>query len=112
MTAQHLHRARMDKPCIGCGKMLPLSYFYSSKTCADGLMTKCKNCVTNDATISYRTRSALSIKTQTRYAEQKPEGSALPRTPTNVGTYDGAELRPYTCRPGALDAYRLPSRGL
>ena len=25
------------------------------------------------------------------------------------GTYDGAELRPYIGRPGAMDAYSLPS---
>lgn len=27
------------------------------------------------------------------------------------GTYTGAELRPFTGRPGAMDAYTLPSRG-
>jgi hypothetical protein len=27
------------------------------------------------------------------------------------GTYDGAELRPYSGRTGAMDAYSLPSRG-
>jgi len=27
----------------------------------------------------------------------------------HAGTYDGAELRPYTGRPGAMDAYALPS---
>ena len=28
------------------------------------------------------------------------------------GQYNGAELRPYNGRPGAMDAYRLPSRGM
>ena len=36
------------------------------------------------------------------------------KTPANmidkmVGTYDGKELLPYTGRPGAMDAYKLPS---
>lgn len=26
--------------------------------------------------------------------------------------YDGKELRPFDARPGAMDAFRLPSRGL
>lgn len=33
---------------------------------------------------------------------------------TNAGSkglYDGRELRPFEGRPGAMDAYRLPSRG-
>lgn len=29
-----------------------------------------------------------------------------------TGRYDGAELRPFNGRPGAMDAYRLPSRGM
>ncbi len=36
---------------------------------------------------------------------------ATPRAHNGAGTtYDGAELRPYDGRPGAMDAYRLPSR--
>lgn len=31
---------------------------------------------------------------------------------SKVPPYDGAELRPYEGRPGAMDAFRLPSRGL
>lgn len=27
-------------------------------------------------------------------------------------TYTAPELRPYDCRPGAMDAFKLPSRGL
>jgi hypothetical protein len=27
-------------------------------------------------------------------------------------TYDGAELRPFEGRPGAMDAYKLPSKGI
>lgn len=39
-------------------------------------------------------------------------------TPTRIcnssssGTYDGAELRPYEGRPGAMVAFGLPSRGM
>ena len=29
---------------------------------------------------------------------------------TTSGKYNGAELQPFTGRPGALDAYKLPSR--
>lgn len=29
---------------------------------------------------------------------------------TTKSTYDGAELRPYVGRPGAMDAFALPSR--
>lgn len=39
-----------------------------------------------------------------------PEGHRI----TNAGSkglYDGRELRPFDGRPGAMDAYRLPSRG-
>jgi len=36
------------------------------------------------------------------------------KTPANMidkmkGTYDGKELLPYTGRPGAMDAFKLPS---
>lgn len=30
----------------------------------------------------------------------------------NRETYDGAELKPFTGRPGAMDAFKLPSRGI
>jgi len=39
--------------------------------------------------------------------------SIKPTPPTMIdkmkGTYDGKELLPYTGRPGAMDAYKLPS---
>lgn len=39
--------------------------------------------------------------------------SIKPTPPTMIdkmkGIYDGKELRPYTGRPGAMDAYKLPS---
>lgn len=42
-------------------------------------------------------------------------GAALPAPPNRIdrmtGTYDGAELYAPPSRPGAMDAYRLPSRG-
>ncbi len=39
-------------------------------------------------------------------------GSAVaqPRTTRCTGTYNGAELRPSVTRPGAMDAFALPSR--
>ena len=36
----------------------------------------------------------------------------LPRTWYQRGLYDGKELRPFEGRPGAMDAYNLPSRGI
>lgn len=56
----------------------------------------------------------------TPWAEKKPEFKsafglpivAMPRTTSKLnGThYDGRELGPTTTRPGAMDAYKLPSR--
>ena len=37
------------------------------------------------------------------------DGPDHPRNMHNTAHYTGAELRPYTGRPGALDAYKLPS---
>ena len=39
-----------------------------------------------------------------------PESSRITNTGSK-GLYDGRELRPFDGRPGAMDAYRLPSRG-
>ena len=46
--------------------------------------------------------------------EAKPMGEvAGPRVVEVMhGHYNGAELRPYNGRPGAMDAYKLPSRGM
>lgn len=46
--------------------------------------------------------------------EVKPMGEvAGPRVVEVMhGHYNGAELRPYNGRPGAMDAYKLPSRGM
>lgn len=43
-----------------------------------------------------------------------PPSKALPNTinPYEGDPYDGAELKPFDGRPGAMDAFRLPSRGL
>lgn len=45
------------------------------------------------------------------YTPHKP--APLTPAPANDvfkrGTYDGAELRPFTGRPGSMDAYALPS---
>ncbi len=44
---------------------------------------------------------------------QRPAGATPPRQVDVMrGHYNGAELRPYNGRPGAMDAYRLPSRGM
>ena len=43
------------------------------------------------------------------------EGDTPARTITSFGqadNYNGAELRPYTGRPGSMDAYALKSRGM
>jgi hypothetical protein len=43
------------------------------------------------------------------------EADTPARTITSFGqptNYDGAELRPYTGRPGSMDAYALKSRGM
>lgn len=101
MTAQHIHRAP-ERICTCCGKSLAAGEFYAAPR---GVRNICRKCMTA-ATLERYHASKL------RYAEPKPEGAALARTPTHVGTYDGAELRPYTGRPGALDAYRIPSRGI
>lgn len=46
--------------------------------------------------------------------EAKPMGEVAGPHVVEVmhGHYNGAELRPYNGRPGALDAYKLPSRGM
>ena len=38
-------------------------------------------------------------------------GAVKPRDHCAKDTYDGAELRAFTGRPGAMDAFALPSRG-
>lgn len=48
-------------------------------------------------------------------AMQKPAALEAPTRVTNSNThghYDGAELRPFDGRPGAMRAYELPSRGI
>lgn len=48
------------------------------------------------------------------YARASVERVLLPRGPVRNSTqrsnYDGAELRPFTGRPGAMDAFEHPSR--
>lgn len=47
-----------------------------------------------------------------RHAAMATYGSAVaqPRSTRCTGTYNGAELRPSTTRPGSMDAFDLPSR--
>lgn len=62
--------------------------------------------------VSSKVKRIMSIKPQTSYAMPKPENAAGPRnTAISRENYDGAELRPYDGRPGAMDAYSLPSKG-
>lgn len=60
--------------------------------------------------ISKKARAIMHIKVQETYAAPRHPDAAPPRTPDHSGTYDGAELRPYTGRPGAMDAYAIKSR--
>lgn len=49
---------------------------------------------------------------QRRYMKQQITTMAGTRSLVNAGSedpYDGAELRPFTGRPGAMDAYDMPS---
>lgn len=57
-------------------------------------------------------RNALAAANKQRWKDHKTTKAAS-RTLVNAGShqpYDGAELRPYAGRPGAMDAYSLPSR--
>ena len=65
----------------------------------------------NGLTATQRKRLALE-KSPPR---QRLPTEAQPRIHVNASqreSYTGAELRPYTGRPGAMDAYKLPSLGL
>ena len=56
----------------------------------------------------YQHTSAAS----TAYARSNASSTTAPAAPRSAfgsGTYTGAELQPYTGRPGAMDAYALPS---
>ena len=39
----------------------------------------------------------------------RPQIVSAPAINKMLGTYDGKELRPFGQRPGAMDAYKLPS---
>ena len=67
------------------------------------------------------TYKSLKANKDTRHLDQGyvpsdlPPGAAPPNTYTMLkdkGTYNGAELRPFDGRPGSMDAYKLPSRGI
>jgi hypothetical protein len=62
--------------------------------------------------LSEKTRKSLALKKMDSYAEPRLPGAAGQREyVVGVGTYNGAELRPYDNRPRALDAYAIKSRG-
>jgi len=67
---------------------------------------------TSDLTLSAKTRDALRLKKQERYANPPLPGATPPRDYTPTGTYTAPELRPFTGRAGAMDAYDIPSLGL
>ena len=57
-------------------------------------------------------RNALAVANKQRWKDNKATPAAT-RAFVNASTvrkYDGAELRPFDGRPGAMDAYSLPSR--
>jgi hypothetical protein len=56
----------------------------------------------------------MNTKIKPKYSTSYPPGAAKKRDSSSwVGRvlYDGKELRPYQGRPGAMDAFALPSRG-
>jgi hypothetical protein len=62
--------------------------------------------------LSQKTLKALSVKPQAVYANPRPDGVAGTRECAGSGTYGGDELRVYTGRPGAMDAFAIPRKGL
>jgi hypothetical protein len=66
--------------------------------------------------LSYKSDKAVSDSQnpQGYVPSNLPEGAVTPPTFNRLqdkGTYNGAELRPFDGRPGAMVAYSLPSRG-
>lgn len=68
-------------------------------------------------TITHRGREALSVARGESIAgfvslQRTRNVTPSPYHGEPGSTYGGEELRPFTGRPGAMDAYRLPSRGI
>ena len=58
-------------------------------------------------------KAPKEIRRNTKYVKRKRDkNEALPFKPIPKGTYDGAELRPFDGRPGAMDFKKWPSKGL
>ena len=59
--------------------------------------------------------ATMRVRGKSKFAKrERPVNEATPPI-TNIWTtdiYDGAELRPYQGRPGALDFLKCPSKGL
>lgn len=56
----------------------------------------------------------MNNKIKPKYSMPYPPGAAKKRDSSSWvkdKLYDGKELRPYQGRPGAMDAFALPSRG-
>lgn len=59
--------------------------------------------------VNVGTLHAPAYRTPERRQESAPAALANPRTVTGRGPYEGKELRPFDGRPGAMDAFLLPS---
>jgi hypothetical protein len=63
--------------------------------------------------LSARARKIMHLKHQPSYANPPLPNAAGPRVITAVsvkGTYSAKELMPFDGRPGAMDAFKIPSR--
>ena len=56
-----------------------------------------------------KTEQLLKSSQVRAYTSAVPTRAGPPYKPADTGTYDGRELRPFDGRPGAMDAFKLPS---
>lgn len=85
-----LHGARLKK-CAACGQVKPLTAYTARGH------KRCSDC------IGY-THGRAGANGRLRRPANAPITNA-----TTTELYDGAELRPFEGRPGAMDAFALPS---
>ncbi len=76
----------------------------------------CHLCQQVKPSVDFIGRSRACSDCHTKRFEQRASASSFSRTAglpvrnsTSTDLYSGAELRDFTGRPGAMDAYRLPS---
>ena len=67
--------------------------------------------MTSPQSTTKRARKSRHAEFEQRLAEVQANTDPI-RNSNAHGYYDGAELLPFDGRPGAMDAYSLPSRGL